>query len=140
MRRWRCAVCDAGLSRPRDTDAPSFDARRRRAGMPVCRRCFAATVTIRTAAEERLGARTFYVSSWDAAGPFYTVKVWNRHRAGCTCPDHTHRGQILGVPCKHIRLVRLLARAAGGWSRIGRGLTMTFSLAAGSPTSRKERR
>ena len=36
----------------------------------------------------------------------YVVKRM-RGRMTCTCPDFVHRGQVLNVPCKHVRIVRL---------------------------------
>lgn len=90
------------------------------------------TVTISTAAIERLKARTFYVSSLSqerrgriavCQKTMYVVK-WMRQRVTCNCPDFIHRGQVLRRPCKHTRLVRRFAREAGGLRQIPRGLTV----------------
>jgi len=80
-------------------------------------------------AQDRLAhVYTFYVSSLSGSGDTYTVK---RFRASmtCTCPDFVHRGQVLRVPCKHVRLVRLFARAVGGFASVPRGREVRFRLA-----------
>jgi hypothetical protein len=85
------------------------------------------TVTIATAAIERLPARTFYVSTLSPPTMDrrrrYVVK-WMHQRVTCTCPDYVHRGQVLRRPCKHTRLVRQFAREAGGLKNIPRGITV----------------
>jgi hypothetical protein len=122
-----CAICDRRFVRETD---------KRPMGrlLMLCHECFGRNVTIRTAREERLGARTFYVVSLTDTSkvpPEYTVKLFGQRlgRSSCDCPDYTHRGQVLGVPCKHVRIVRLLCRAAGGASRVGKGITVRFRLA-----------
>ncbi len=113
-----CAVC------ARDVAPPS----RHVAGQPLCSRCFDTTVVIRTAQAERLGARTFYVGSLtDPHKDPWTVKLVAR-RSHCTCPDFANRGFVLQRACKHVRLVRLLARASGGLRRVPHGITLRFRL------------
>lgn len=121
MSATRCGICD------RETGpSPRGLAR---LGVAVCKRCFGRPVTVRTATSETLpSVRTFYVTSISGRGEAYIVKRLGRTRITCTCPDFTHRGQVLGVPCKHIRIVRLLARAAGGWSKLPGGITIPFRL------------
>lgn len=116
-----CAVC------ARPVRLTSGDDRGRQV---VCRTCFGKDVMITTASTERVPpGRTFYVGSLadDAAGPRYVVKCIGR-RTTCTCPDYTHRAQVLGVVCKHGRLVRLLARAAHGIANVPRGVTVQFRI------------
>lgn len=130
-----CAVC------ARKTAAPPP----RMAGQPLCVRCFGRRVVIRTATREDLGARTFYVQTFTGeldpkTGKVleYTVKLIAR-RYHCTCPDFANRGVVLVQPCKHVRLVRLLARAAGGLRQVPAGATLHFRL-ADTATVRRERR
>lgn len=134
-----CAVCDRPVR--------AVPIRVRGGRLLLCASCYGATVTIRTAHSERYGAKTFYVSSFrqrlqteaghSAIESDYTVKLWETKRATCTCPDHTHRGQILGVPCKHVRLVRLLVNVAGGASRVPMGATLSFTMADPKPITRR---
>jgi len=107
----RCGICDAetGAAAPR------------MAGAPICRACVGCGVAIRSAASERLLARTFFVRSLSGR----VVKVIAR-RFTCTCPDYVHRGQVVRQPCKHVRLLRLVARAAGGLRQIPRGAAIEF--------------
>jgi hypothetical protein len=85
------------------------------------------TVTVKTAAIERLGARTFYVSSFERVESIiartYVVK-WMWRRVTCNCPDYIHRGQVLHRPCKHTRLIRRFAREAGGLRKVPKGVTV----------------
>jgi hypothetical protein len=131
-----CAICDVRFNAaPCDRRCASGClVRQPLAGVALCSHCYGRHVTIRTAREERLGARTFYVVSLTDTSkvpPQYTVKLFGQRlvRSSCDCPDYTHRGQVLGVPCKHVRIVRLLCRAAGGASRVGKGITVRFRLA-----------
>lgn len=115
-----CAICDKPL-------APSP---RRPVVFPnihLCARCYGRKVIIRSAAVEHLNARTFYISSFETPANSYIVKQF-KHRTTCTCPDFVNRGQVLGVPCKHIRLLRLLAHAVGGMRFIRRGVSTSFRL------------
>jgi hypothetical protein len=117
----KCGVCDRAT-------APAVVPRGR---LLLCGRCAGLSVHIRTAREERLGARTFYVDPLGTPSALrlaYNVKRFAR-RMTCDCPDFTHRGQVLGVPCKHIRLVRLFIRAQGGISRVPMGADVRFRLA-----------
>lgn len=80
---------------------------------------------------------TFYVTSPGGAGE-YAVKRFRKANGPavaptvmtCNCPDYTHRGQVLGLPCKHIHLVQMLAKAAGGWAKLKAGLVfnLTFTV------------
>lgn len=103
-------------------------------GVLVCPVCYSAQVRVMTAMTERLGARTFYVDSFTEAGVAWVVK---RFRSGgsarftCNCPNYTHVGQVLGVPCKHVRLIKLLIRAAHGVTRIRYGVEILFRLDEG---------
>lgn len=116
----RCAVC------ARDVAPPA----RRMAGQPLCARCFDRPVVVRTARAEHLGARTFYVGSLTTGdADRYTVKLMTGRRVHCTCPDYANRGVVLRALCKHVRLVKLLARAAGGLRHVPHGATLRFRLA-----------
>lgn len=120
----RCALCG------RETALPAM--RQQRRGFPLCSRCHGRPARVRTAREERLGSKTFYVDplaprAGGLSAGFYTVKLVGR-RLTCTCPDFTHRGQVLRQPCKHCRLVRIVARAAGGIRRVPAGVDLRFTL------------
>lgn len=73
-----------------------------------------------------VSARTFYVSSLTHKGGEYTVKRFRKANGPaaapnvitCNCPDYTNRGQVLGLPCKHIHLVNILAATLGGWTKV----------------------
>lgn len=119
----RCGICDRAVA-----DYATMPASLK--GVPVCRRCHGRPVTIRTARPDpRLPAvYTFYVGSLSGGGGEWTVKRFRRQMT-CNCPDFLHRGQVLMVPCKHVRLVRLLARAAGSWTAVPPGTTLRFRLA-----------
>lgn len=102
----------------------------------LCRFCAGASVRVRTSAAERVGppkVRTFYVSSFQqrarvsATASEYVVKRFGR-RMTCTCPDFVHRAQVENVACKHVRLIRLLARAAGGVDHVPAGVTLRLRL------------
>jgi hypothetical protein len=96
------------------------------AGSRVCAGCARLRLVVRTPATERFAeGRTFYVASLTGGTDEYTVKRAHG-RMTCTCPDYVHRGQVVGAPCKHVRVVQLLARAAGGVDQIRRGVTLTF--------------
>lgn len=114
----KCAVCD------RDTTATLGPL-----GVAVCTRCARTTQHVRTArpSPSLPHVYTFYVRSMSDATIEYAVKRFRR-QVTCTCPDFVHRGQVLQVPCKHVRLVRLLARAAGGWTKIPPGTSLRFRL------------
>lgn len=99
----------------------------------LCHRCYGVQVVITTAAIERLGARTFYVSSFGGGADNYTVKRF-RQQMTCNCPDYTHRAQVLGVPCKHVNVVKWLAKASGGYRALAHGVTFRFRLADLHPT------
>lgn len=98
-----------------------------RISLPVCVRC--QRTTVRTAVQDRLGARTFYVHSFSPDPPPvpYVVKAMGR-KITCTCPNYVHVGQVLAVPCKHTRLVRCLGRAYGGVYKVPAGTTFTIDL------------
>lgn len=115
----RCGVCDRETA-----NAPGA------VGVPLCRRCYGRPVTIRTArpAPNLPAVYTFYVSSLSHPNQDPWVVKRFRRQMTCNCPDFLHRGQVLMLPCKHIRLVRLLARAAGGWTVIPHGATLRFRL------------
>lgn len=93
--------------------------------------------TIRTAATGAVP--TFYVSSSTGHGD-YIVKRFKRPNGPnappmtvtCNCPDYNHRGQVLGLPCKHIHLVQMLAKVGGGWTKIKPGRTYTISIHGGN--------
>lgn len=127
----RCGVCD----KPTGNAAG-------RVGVPVCSRCYGQPVTIRTArpAPNLPHVYTFYVTSLSSPTTEWVVKRFRRQMT-CDCPDFIHRGQVLQVPCKHVRLVRLLFRAAGSWAAIPPGTTLRFRLAdpttATTPASRR---
>jgi hypothetical protein len=84
--------------------------------------------------ERIISARTFYVSSLSHKGGEYTVKRFKQAKGPsaaptlitCNCPDYTHRGQALGLPCKHIHLVNILATALGGWTKVPRTFDVQF--------------
>lgn len=48
----------------------------------------------------QLGVRSFYVRSQSDSHLYYTVEIYDRHRATCTCLD-------LNVHCKHILAIRI---------------------------------
>ena len=98
----------------------------------VCRPC--STMDVRTAKTDRLGARTFYVTSATGTDALYTVKVMGV-KATCTCPNYVHVGQVLHQPCKHTRLVRWVGRAHGGIRMVPAGKTFVIF-----PTVRREAR
>lgn len=130
-----CGVCDR-------TTGP-LPASRRRLGVTVCPRCYNREVVIRTALDIRktpfpyqqpIRVYTFYVSSLTRPKVEYTVKRFRR-QVTCSCPDYIHRGQVLGIPCKHVRLIRLLVRAVGSWTSLPKGSTLRFRLADPLPKS-----
>lgn len=94
-----------------------------------CPRCARTVNHVRTARPTAglPNVYTFYVRSMSDSTIEYSVKRFRR-QVTCTCPDFIHRGQVLQIPCKHVRLVRLLARAAGGWTRILPGISLRFRL------------
>lgn len=118
----RCAVCE----RPTIRDEA--------AGVEVGPCCAGKRLAVRfgQANPDQPNVYTFYVRSFKEAGEGgteYIVKRFRRQMT-CNCPDFTHRGQVLAVPCKHVRLVRLLARARGSLSQLPWGTTWRFRLPA----------
>jgi hypothetical protein len=124
-----CSICDRPVGRtPREVRWPR---------VVVCARCYGRPVHIRTSADcGRRGVHTFYLDSLsvEPAGrpddTGYVVKRF-RQRMTCTCPDFTHRGQVLGVPCKHVRLVTLFAHSLRGWRHVPRDADIRFRLSSG---------
>lgn len=132
----RCGVCD----RPVGAANTSLE----RLEVALCGRCYNRSVTIRVAAEAArrgaarvmVGVYTFYIRSLTSPETEYTVKRF-RQSMTCTCPDFVHRGQVLMVPCKHVRLVRLFARAVGGFAQVPRGREVRFRLAEPGTNARR---
>lgn len=138
MTATECTICKHALSAPPQKGP---------AGVPVCSRCHGCRVTVRTAGSERTPGdtrvRTFYVTpfrrgtgtrEWSiemnaSRTSEYVVKRIGRVRMTCTCPDYVHRAQVENDVCKHIRLVKLLIRVAGGIARIEAGISIPFRIA-----------
>jgi hypothetical protein len=120
-----CAVCGRAVDTP---------ARLPPRKAVLCGRCNGLEVVVVTAGAERLGSRTFYVSSASRPGVRHTVKLVRRELR-CTCENYTHVGQVLRQPCRHTRIVRLLGHAAGGVRRLPLGRTLRFRL--GQPAGRR---
>lgn len=96
---------------------------------------------IRTATTERQGVRTFYVAPLTpkVGVEDYVVKAFSR-RMTCTCQDYVHRGQVEQHPCKHVNLVKLLAKAAGGMRHVPHGATLRFTLTDTVTVQQRRRR
>lgn len=91
--------------------------------------------------EQRSGVHTFGVSSASDSDRLYPVvyivprarsqtagRVRGSRRGGwsCGCNDWQFVGQIEGVHCKHIKLVRTVIAESGGFSKVLKGRTLVL--------------
>jgi len=116
----RCGICQRDIA----TAPPSEGT----LGVPVCARCYGAQITIRIG----LTPGIFEVASFGDSKRRYVV-TRERQQMVCDCPWFGFRDRPLALPCKHVTIVRLLAKAAGGWRQLQQrnaGLTIRFKVQA----------
>lgn len=100
----RCHICPRKVGR---ADVPKGQ-------FPVCRRCFGKQVEIFVAGRSK--PQVFMVRSLSGR-KMYRV-IWDKLVTSCTCVDHELHAKSLHRRCKHERLVRFLAKAAGGMRQL----------------------